>query len=111
MIKGWRIISYPLYNRRMHINDLDKILTEYTEGENFSPAEFEVSAQSCESWVRFKSDPQRFVPKIFDGDWAYTQQHPQPGKLRIVRIMTGTDGISRAIARQGNKIYAYPWFK
>ena len=95
----------------MQMNNLDKILKEYEEGENFAPTELEVETRYCESWVRFKSDPQRFLPKIFDGDWAYTQQHPQPGKLRIVRILIGTDGIPRAIARQGNKIYAYPWFK
>jgi hypothetical protein len=35
--------------------------------------------------------------------------HPAPGPIRIVRVITGLDGISRAIGRQGAQIYASPW--
>jgi len=94
----------------MHKDQLDKVIKDHTEGLPFTVHEVVLSEFDCELWVQFKIEPQRFLPKIFDGDWAVTQNHPAVGSMRIVRVITGTDGIARAIARQGKKIYAYPWF-
>jgi len=43
------------------------------------------------------------------GDWALGSVHPAPGPIRIIRVITGLDGVSRAIGRQGAQIYASPW--
>ena len=102
---------FNLYARRVSKSKTDQLIKGHENALPFSPQEFDVDDDDCNIWVRFKIEPQRFQPKIFDGEWAFTQQHPEPGKIRIVRMMTGTDGITRAIARQGSKMYAYPWFK
>jgi hypothetical protein len=75
----------------------------------FSVLILELGASDVAEWVRFRVDPQRFRPDIFEGDWAVTTDHPTPGDIRVVRVITGSDGISRAIGRQGSKIYASPW--
>ena len=89
---------------------LDKVIKDHLDGLPFTAHEVALSEIDCELWVQFKTEPQRFLPKIFDGDWAITQKHPEAGAMRVIRVITGTDGIARAIARQGNRIYAYPWF-
>jgi hypothetical protein len=71
--------------------------------------ELSLDADLAIRFVRFRSNPPRFTRKIFDGDWAITSIHPQPGVIRIVRVITGFDGVSRAIGRQGQQIYASPW--
>jgi hypothetical protein len=88
---------------------LDKILKDHLAGVPFSAQEIVLSSEDCKLWVQFKVEPQRFLPKVFDGDWAMTQKNPSAGSIRIIRIITGNDEVTRAIARQGNKIYAYPW--
>ena len=93
----------------MDLADLNLIISEFENGKAPVPQEVSTTSKTCEAWVRFKIDPKRFMPSIFDGDWAFTHQHPDPGSVRIVRAMTGNDGVSRLIARQGKYVYAYPW--
>lgn len=95
----------------MSQDELDKIIENFELSKSISPVEFETSIENVSVWVRFKIDPKRFTPSIFLGDWAFTNQHPVPGKMKIVRAMTGQDGIARLVARQGKYIYAYPWFR
>jgi len=87
------------------------LLEQHNRGEKFSVSVVKVSASDAREWVRFKSDPIRFVPSIFVGDWAVPDRHPAPGEFRILRIVTGADGVARAITRQGRHLYAYPWLK
>ena len=89
---------------------LDKIIKDHEASLPFVAQGFDLEESDCGMWVQFISEPNRFTPKIFEGEWAFTQKHPVVGQIRVIRVMTGMDGISRAIARQGNKIYAYPWF-
>ena len=94
----------------MEIADLNLLISNHENGKTPTPQDIQVSAENAHVWVRFKLDPKRFVPAIFDGDWAFTNQHPNQGSVRLVKSITGTDGISRLIARQGKSLYAYPWF-
>jgi hypothetical protein len=94
----------------MSKTELDSIIKLHDEGKPFQPVELAITDEDCEIWVRFKTDPQRFLPKIFDGEWAHTHQHPKLGSIRVIKVITGNDEISRAIGRQGNQIFAYPWF-
>ena len=93
----------------MSLKKLDLLIKDHQEGKAFTAEGITLLETDLKFWVRFKVEPQRFLPKIFEGDWAFTQKNPEIGPIRIVRIITGTDGISRVIARQGKYIYAYPW--
>ena len=90
---------------------LQSIISEHEKSNSFTAQEIVLKAVDCEKWVRFKVEPNRFLPKIFDGEWAHIHLHPQEGPLRLIRVITGNDGITRIIARQGKHIFAYPWFK
>lgn len=85
------------------------LIANHKAGKPFTAHELPTGDNDREIWVRFKINPQRFLPGIFEGDWAHTKQHPVEGTLRVVRVMTGTDGITRVIARQGNNLFASPW--
>jgi len=100
-----------MYPSDMSKSILDALITSHEHSKPFKASEIVVAGADCDHWVRFKTDPQRFTSEIFDGDWAHIKQQPTEGKLRIIRIITGNDGISRVIARQGSYLYAYPWFK
>lgn len=100
-----------MYTSDMSKSILDALIANHEQSKPFKASEILIAGADCDHWVRFKTDPQRFEPGIFDGDWAHIKQQPSEGKLRVIRIMTGNDGISRVIARQGSNLYAYPWFK
>lgn len=95
----------------MALGNVQKLISDHEQGLPFTAHEMMLGDSDRKLWVRFKINPPRFLPKIFDGDWAHTQQHPEVGALRVLRVLTGNDGITRVIARQGNNIYANPWFK
>jgi hypothetical protein len=88
---------------------IESLISDHEAGRPFTAHELDVTSEVREYWVRFVTNPQRFLPKIFDGNWAHTQQHPEVGPIRVVRVMTGTDGVTRVIARQGINLYASPW--
>jgi hypothetical protein len=104
-------MAFSLYHALMFNEELDQKLSEYDQDGTFLPFEFKVTEETRSIWVRMKKDPVRFEPKIFDGEWAFNNLHPENGNLRVVRAIRGKDEISRVVARQGKYIYAYPWFK
>jgi len=95
----------------MDKNELDRLLSGFSIVKPVTPREIKIDQTTSLLWVRFKVDPSRFVPTIFDGDWAFTQQHPTEGSAKLLRALEGSDGISRLIIRQGKYLYAYPWFE
>ena len=100
-----------MYHLAMSKSAIAALLKDHIEGRSFTAQEIEILPGENQIWVRFKTNPQRFQPKIFDGDWAHTQQHLEIGLIRVVRVMNGNDNIPRVIGRQGNHIYATPWFE
>jgi hypothetical protein len=75
----------------------------------FTAQEYALLSPECEKWVEFKINPQRFLPSIFDGNWARPERHPLPGNIKLLRVIAGNDQIFRIIGRQGDKIFATPW--
>jgi len=86
------------------------MVSHHERGESFQVKEWALDEQLAERFVRFRSNPPRFSKQVFDGDWALVNEHPEPGPIRIVRVITGNDGVSRVIGRQGEHLYASPWF-
>ena len=99
-----------MYALFMSLKAVRVLISSHEAGHPFTAHELSVGDDEKEIWVRFKTNPQRFLPKVFEGDWAHTKQHPNIGVIRVVRVMTGADGITRVIGRQGNNLYASPWF-
>lgn len=85
------------------------LIVAHLNGEDFAATELDLSPTEAAEWVRLRTDPRRFAPSIFVGSWADATMHPEAGDLRIVRVMTGPDRVTRAIARQGKYLYAFPW--
>ena len=85
------------------------LIKQHLAGESFSVVSLQLDAHSTSSWVRFRIDPKRFEPGIFEGDWAAVRDNPQPGPIRVLRVLTGLDGVARVIGRQGPHIFATPW--
>jgi hypothetical protein len=92
----------------MTISKLDQLIKNHILGNSLVPTSYEINEFDKMIWVRLKADPQRFLPSIFEGDWAILNKHPNAGTIRIIKSLTGTDGVPRLLARQGNHIYAYP---
>lgn len=91
-------------------NQVAKGLIEgFLAGDDFALTETVLSADEVAEWVLLRIDPKRFTPSIFLGSWANPAAHPEPTDIRILRVMTGPDEVTRSIARQGKYLYVYPW--
>lgn len=88
---------------------INQLLNEFENTGKFTAQEVNLTQEMTLEWVQFKVDPQRFLPQIFDGNWARPERHPLPGNIKLLRIIKGKDGISRIIGRQANNIFASPW--
>ena len=88
---------------------INQLLNEFENTGKFTAQEVNLTQEMTLEWVQFKVDPQRFLPQIFDGNWARPERHPLPGNIKLLRIIKGKDGISRIIGRQANNIFAIPW--
>ena len=85
------------------------ILKEFENSGRFVSQEVVLSNELAKDWVQMRIDPQRFIPAIFDGDWARPDKHPQPGKIKLLRVISGNDGVTRIIGRQEKNIFVTPW--
>ena len=88
---------------------ISQIIKDFETTGKFAAQEMHLTEEMTIVWVQFKTDPQRFLPQIFDGNWARPERHPVPGNIKLLRIIKGNDGISRIIGRQSNNIFATPW--
>lgn len=88
---------------------LDAAIASYLSTREFRPVELTVDDEDRRLLARMKVNPQRFIPRIFEGDWGDPARHPEVGPARLLRIIEGSDGVVRAIVRQGRSLYAYPF--
>ena len=88
-----------------------KLISDFESTGKFTVQEVNLTPTEVGEWVEFVVDPKRFVPSIFEGNWARLDRHPRAGAIRLLRIVSGHDQISRVIGRQENRIFAFPWFK
>ena len=93
----------------MPLDPIAEILRRHAVGESFRPQEVTLDTDRIQQFVRFRMEPPRFAPVIFDGDWAVGSAHPEPGPIRILRVITDRDGVTRVVGRQGAYVYASPW--
>ena len=88
---------------------VEELIKTFVKTGKFTAHEIVLSPKITEAWVRFRVDPNRFLPQIFDGDWARPNKHPEAASIRLLRIIAGNDGVYRLIGRQGTFVYATPW--
>jgi hypothetical protein len=85
------------------------LIASHLAGGDFTASEVKLTEAETEDWVRMRSNPPRFQPQIFVGSWANPNAHPSAGEIRVLRVLTGPDAVTRVIARQGKHLYCYPW--
>ena len=88
---------------------LDQLREDHLKKKHFSVVNLEVGHEERELWVRIKIDPEAFRKSLFDGNWADPKMHPKLGQIRVLKVLTGHDDVTRVIARQGEYLFAYPW--
>ena len=93
----------------MQKRNLDELLQAYKENLHFTALSVDLEEKNLNLWVNIKLDPNRFVPEIFNGEWANPKVHPNSGQLKLLKIQPDCDGFLRIIARQDKKLFAYPW--
>ncbi len=105
--KLWRMVDT---SRAESAKDhLAELFAREARGEPFRVEVLELDDVTAQEFVRMRTNPPHFYRKIFNGDWADPGKHPQPGPLRILRMMAGYDGVTRVIGRQGNHLFVTPW--
>jgi hypothetical protein len=79
------IKALVMYDTTMSLPALDAMIKDHELGKPFKATEVSIPQDECASWVKFRIEPQRFLPANFDGDWANTKLHPIEGKIRVIR--------------------------
>ena len=91
--------------------DLEEAIVIFlTEGQ-YVPRTMNLDQTAANVMVRMRLNPNRFQAGVFDGDWAFPNRHPDEGEIRLIRVVTGNDKVTRVIGRQGSHLFAYPWLK
>ena len=88
---------------------ISELIRRHEAEESFSVEWFNLSKSETKLFVRLRNDPPHFTPSIFSSAWRVLGKHPLPEEIRIVRVLTGFDGVSRVIGRQGKYLYVAPW--
>lgn len=86
-----------------------EIISDYAQSGKFTSKILLIDEDLAEKFVMFRTNPVRFLPRNFDGDWARPDKHPSPGEARLLRVMRGHDMVIRVIVRQERGLFAYPW--
>jgi len=92
-------------------NRLEHAIAKFDAEGVFSVFSLTLDEDLIPDLARFRVDPVRFLPSIFDGNWAHPECNPEAGEIRFVRVVRGNDGVSRIIGRQGKWLFAYPWIR
>ena len=77
-------------------NDVSEVLKRHKDGAPFAVVTINIESPDVTQWVRLRSDPTQFTTSVFLGDWAFADRHPEPGDVRVLRVVDGPDGVSRA---------------
>lgn len=88
-------------------SDTRAAIEEFERDGELKAIELMISGDEALEWVRIRVSPPRFTPSMFIGNWSDQNRHPDSGEIRILRIMAGPDGVTRAIARQGKNLYCW----
>lgn len=89
------------------IEFLDEVIQNFLANSFFRPVEINLDTTAALALVRLEGNPDRFLPKIFDGDWARPGSHPRPASARVLRVIVDRMGIPRVIVRQGPALFVY----
>jgi hypothetical protein len=90
-------------------DQLFELFAREERGEGFRSTTVDLDETAALMFVRMRTDPDHFHRRIFDGDWARPNEHPEIGPIRLVRSLVGNDGVIRLVGRQGKYLYATPW--
>jgi hypothetical protein len=88
---------------------VEQLVSNILAGQTFRVTPIMITSDECKKWVRLRKNPDRFLPTVFDGDWANIDAHPEAGTHRAISVVLCNDGIGRAVIRSGKFLYAYPW--
>jgi len=92
------------------LSRIEEVILHFERTGAFAPGDLTLRPEVALHFVRLRYNPNRFIPRIFEGDWAFEDQHPATdAPIRFLRVLPGTDGVHRIIGRQGRFLYAYPW--
>lgn len=91
------------------LREIEDALANFEASEESRPLLLEIDDESRTQFVQLRTNPNKFIPRIFDGDWAETARHPDLGDARLLRVIRGTDNVARAIVRQGRSLFVYPF--
>ena len=86
----------------------NQLIKDYLDKRTFSVTYLEINEENKGLWIRVRIDPEAFRKKMFDGAWFIPGNHPDLGTIKVLGVLNGNDGITRAVARQGEYLYAYP---
>lgn len=83
-------------------------IEDFKAGRAPRASEVELAPSHVAGFVRLRDEPRRFDAAIFSGSWAVVTDHPAAGAVRLLKVVEGSDGVVRAIVRQGKRLFAYP---
>jgi hypothetical protein len=87
-------------------NELDDVVASVRAGGRIAPHVVSLDAETANRFLAMRTDPRRFTPAIFVGDWADTDTPACPGEMTIVAAIPCADDVVRVMGRQRGRLFA-----
>ena len=87
-------------------NELEDVVAVVRAGGRIAPHVVSLGAETASQFFAMRTDPRRFTPAIFAGDWADTDTPACPGEMNIVAAIACLDDVVRVMGRQRGRLFA-----
>ncbi len=88
------------------MEEIHDIAAAARNGVRISPQTVMLDAQTAGKFVAVRKDPRRFVPEVFEGNWADEASHPIPGSMQLLAAVICDNDLVQVLGRQHGTLYA-----
>jgi hypothetical protein len=72
----------------------------------FRPTMVVLDGNTAGRFVAMRTDPKRFMPKIFEGEWAINDDVARPDAMQLLATVVCPDESVRIVGRQDGRLFA-----
>jgi hypothetical protein len=72
----------------------------------FRPTTVTLDAKTARLFVAMRTDPRRFTPKIFEGEWGLSDDLARPDAMHLLATVVCPDQVVRVLGRQDGRLFA-----
>ncbi len=88
------------------MEEIRDIAAAARNGVRIRPQTVMLDSETASKFVAVRTDPRRFVPEVFEGNWADEASHPAPGSMQLLAAVVCDNDLVQVLGRQHKTLYA-----